>query len=239
MKITIGYLFHDLLNLYGESGNVLALRQALETQDGIEVEVKNLSLDNEWDLENIDFIYIGTGTRNNQLIALEYLKTYKEEIKKYIECNKFFLATGNSIELFGKYILDKEEKNEMLGLFDYWTLRTENRRVSECVFEFEKVKSKILGFENNEGKTVDSKNPMFKVQKGYGTEKDEGTEGFMDKNFYGTYLIGPLLARNPELLELLCRDLILTKDNDFKFKDFDLKIEKEAHKKYLKRYDSI
>ena len=238
MKITIGYLFHDLLNLYGESGNVLALKQALETQNDIEVDVKRLSLDNEWNLADIDFLYIGTGTNNNQKVALEYFKKYKEEIKDYIESNKFFLATGNSIELFGKYVLDKEEKEEMLGLFDYWTLRTETRRVSECIFKFEKVESKILGFENNEGKTVDSKIPMFKVEKGFGSGKDEGEEGFMYKNFYATYLIGPILARNPKVLEKLCEDLILSKNSNFEFKDFSFEIEKEAHKRYMKKYET-
>lgn len=237
MKITIGHLFYDLLNLYGESGNILALKKAMELQ-GIEVEIRYLSLDNAWNLEDIDFLYIGTGTKNNQKIALETLKKYKEKIKKHIENNKFFLATGNSIELFGKYIIDKETKDEMLSMFNYFTLKTDNRRVSECIFKYEKIKSKILGFQNNEGKTIDSITPMFKVEKGFGTEKDEDTEGFMYKNFYATYLIGPILARNPELLELLCKDLILNKDNNYEIKDFDFEIEKEAHKRYMKRYDN-
>ncbi len=239
MKITIGHLFYDFLNLYGESGNILALKNALEIQ-GIEVEIKNLSLDieNSWNLGDFDFLYIGTGTKNNQLIALDYMVKYKEEIKAYIENNKFFLATGNSIELFGKYILDKEIKKEMLGLFDYYTIKSDTRRVSECVFTFDRVSEKILGFQNNEGKTFDSETPMFKVDKGFGAEKNETTEGFMYKNFYATYLIGPILARNPEILELLCKDLILSKDNNFKFKEFNFTIEKEAHRRYLKRYDN-
>ena len=236
MKITIGHLFYDLLNLYGESGNVLALKNALETQ-GIEVEVKNMSLDTPWNLEDVDFIYIGTGTENNQKIALEYLKNYRDNIKEYIENNKFFLATGNSIELFGKNVLNNGKQEEMLGLFEYNSERTKNRRVSECIFRLENIEPEILGFENNQGKTINSNTPIFKVEKGYGTEKDMGEEGFKYKNFYATYLIGPILARNPELLEKLCKDLILSKDSNFEFKDFDFEIEKEAHKRYLKKYE--
>lgn len=237
MKTKIGHLFYDLLNLYGESGNILALKQALESQK-IEVEIQNLSLDNDWNLQDIDFLYIGTGTENNQQIALEALKKYKDKIKEHIENNKFFLATGNSIEIFGKYIKNKETKQEMLDLFDYYTERTQTRRVSECVFKFEKIDSKVLGFENNEGQTIDSKKPMFTVEKGFGTERDNGTEGFMYKKFYGTYLIGPILARNPELLSFICKDLILSKENNFELKKFDLAIEQEAYKRYLTRYDN-
>lgn len=236
MKITIGHLFYDLLNLYGESGNVIALKQALETQ-GIEVELRNLSIDNdEWKLKELDFIYMGTGTENSQKIALEYLKKHEEEIKEAIENNKFFLVTGNAIELFGKYIIGDNEKIETLGMFDYFTQRTKNRIVSECIFKFEQIESKILGFENHQGKTIESKSPMFTVEKGFGSEENSGTEGYMDNNFYATYLLGPILVRNPELLEKLCRRLILSIENEFEFKEFDFEIEKIAHDRFLNKY---
>ena len=239
MKITIGHLFYDLLNLYGESGNVLALKQCLEEQ-GVDVELKNLSINDEWNLTNIDFLYIGAGTRNNLEIALETLHKYKKEIKDFIERDKYFLATGNSVDLFGEYILDNNNKNEMLGLFDYYTERTGKRRVSECVFEFLQNELVVLGFENNDGKFVNSMAPVFKVIKGYGTEneKDRGVEGFKYNNFYTTYLIGPILARNPKLLFTLCKDIILSKDDTFQLKESDLEIENEAYNKYLKRYDN-
>lgn len=235
MKITIGHLFYDLLNLYGESGNVLALKEALESQD-IEVELKNISLDNEeWNLQELDFIYIGTGTDNNEKIALECLKKHKEEIKELVDNNKFLLATGNAVELFGKYIEDDSEQLETLGIFDYYTKRTKNRVVSECMFKFNGINSEILGFQNNHGQIMHSNHPMFTVEKGFGNGENEKEEGYMQNKFYGTYLIGPILARNPEFLEKLCKDLILSKDNEFEFKSFDFEIEKTAHKRYLQK----
>ena len=235
MKIIIGHLFYDLLNLYGESGNVLALKCALESQ-GVQVEIKNYSLNNDWDFNDIDFIYIGTGTESNQKIALGYLKKHADKISEYIENNKFFLATGNSIELFGEYILNSDAREEMLGIFDYYTEKSKERHVSECIFRFEKADSEILGLENNQGKTMNSNTPWFKIEKGFGTGKDTGEEGFCYKNFYATYLIGPILARNPEILENLSRYLISSKDENFKFREFDFEIEKEAHTRYLKKY---
>lgn len=233
MKITIAHLFYDLLNLYGESGNILALKQALEKQ-GIEVELKNLSIDNEdWNLQDVDFIYIGAGTENNQKIALDYLKDYKSEILELIEKNKMFLVTGNSIELFGKNIVNGNDQLECLSIFEYFTKRYEERLVSECIFRFEQIESKILGFENHQGKTMESEHPMFVVEKGFGNEDNAETEGYMYKNFYATYLLGPILARNPALLEHFSKTLILMKDKEFEFKEFDLEIEKIAHKIFL------
>jgi len=152
MKITIGHLYYDILNLYGESGNILALKYALEKQ-GCEVIVKEFSLTDDLDLNDLDFVYIGAGTEQNQLLALNHLKKYAASISQAILNNKMFLVTGNSIELFGSHIMAKEEKLETLGIFNYYTERTDKRLVSECVFKNEKINDLILGFENHQGIT--------------------------------------------------------------------------------------
>lgn len=235
MKITIGHLFYDLLNLYGESGNVLALEKALNEQ-GIETEIRNLSIDNaDWNLEDIDFIYIGTGTKNNQTLALEALRKNKEQLEKMVEEKKFFLITGNSIELFGKYILEQDKKIETLGIFDYYTERQKERIVSECVFNCDFIKSEILGFENADGITKSAQNSLFTVK--IGAEGME-QEGYKQENILATYLLGPILARNPELLEYICKKLILSKDDEFEFKEFDFELEKKAHDKFLAKYEN-
>lgn len=236
MKITIGHLFYDLLNLYGENGNVMALEKALVSQ-GIEVEVRNLSLDTEqWDLKELDIIYIGAGTEHNQLLALNTLVKYKEEINQMIMNNKFFIATGNSIELFGKSIKCENKTIETLNLFDYITERTKKRIVSECVFNYDEINDKILGFENHQGKIVGITEPLFTVKQGFSSDLSSKSEGFRKNNFYGTYLIGPLLVRNPILLEKICKNLVLEKDANFEFKPFNLDIEHKAHDKFISKY---
>ena len=236
MKLTIGHLFFDLLNLYGESGNILALKHALEAQQ-IEVELKNFSLDNEsWNLSNIDIFYIGAGTEQNILIALETLKKYKDELNQMLVDNKFIIATGNAIELFGKTINNGENIIETLSLIDFETTKTDKRIVSECVFNYDKTDSKILGFENHQGKITGIKAPLFTVEKGFGSDLNSKKEGIRKNNFFGTYLLGPILARNPELLENLCHEIILTKDPNYKLKDFDFTLEKKAHANFLKKY---
>lgn len=237
MKITIGHLFYDLLNLYGENGNVMALEKALSSQ-GIEVEVKPLSLDNRpWNLEELDVIYIGAGTEQNQLLALNTLMKCKYEINQMLMNNKLFIATGNSIELFGKHIKCEDRIIETLSVFDYTTERTKKRIVSECVFNYDEIDDKILGFENHQGKITGIVDPLFTVEKGFSSDLISNLEGFRKNNFYGTYLIGPLLARNPKLLEKICKELILNKDSNFEFKSFNLDIEQKAHDKFIEKYN--
>ena len=97
MIINICYLYYDLLNLYGEIGNIKALTKCFETQK-IKVNVDRLSINDNIDFNKYDLIYIGCGTENNLLIALNDLLRYKKEINEYIESNKFIIATGNSID---------------------------------------------------------------------------------------------------------------------------------------------
>ena len=237
MKITIGHLFYDLLNLYGENGNVLALENALKSQD-IEVEVKNLSIDNEpWNLEELDVVYIGAGTEQNQLLALNTLVKYKDDINQMILNNKLFICTGNSIELFGKQINVENTIIKALNIFDYTTQRTTKRIVSECVFNYNELEDKILGFENHQGEIVGITDPLFTVEIGYGSNTNTKVEGYRKNNFYSTYLIGPLLVRNPKLLEKICKELILSKYENYKLKNFNLTIEQTAHDKFLAKYN--
>ena len=118
--MNIGYIYYDLLNLYGDDGNIKALKQRL-TNQGVKVNIDYISLGDIINFAKYDIVYIGSGTDDNLLIALDYLKEYKSDIKRYINGNKFFLATGNSVELFGKYIQKGEEKIEALDILNYYT----------------------------------------------------------------------------------------------------------------------
>lgn len=238
MKITIGHLFYDILNLYGESGNISALKYALKKQ-GVEVEIKELSLNDELYLGDLDLVYMGAGTEENQMLALNYLKKYLPYISQEVLGGKFFLVTGNSVELFGTHIQDGENKIETLGIFHYFTERTKERLVSECVFKHKKVDDLILGFENHQGILRKVSLPMFEVIKGYGSEKDTGVEGFKHNSFRGTYLLGPILARNPKLLEYFIHELISRKDKNFEFKSLDLEIAQMAHDKFMDKYTNL
>lgn len=213
MKITIGYLYYDLLNLYGDEGNIKALKYHLEEQ-GVNVDIKYMSIGDKKDFD-VDFLYIGSGTENNILLALEDIKKDKDKIKEYLDSNKILLATGNSVELFGNYIITNK-KIKALGLVDYVCMHQE-RIVKDVKTKTDLVDENIIGFENHIGKNISANEDIF----------NEGS-------FYGSYIIGPLLVRNPELCSLFIHKLIDSKEKDFKYGEEDYEFEKEAYKKAVK-----
>lgn len=211
----IAYVYYDLLNLYGESGNIKIIENVLK-YNKIKYEVLYLSLDDKLEFEKYDLVYIGSGTESNQKIALEKLLEYKQQIKKYIEDNKFILVTGNSVDLFGKYI-HAEESYEALGIFNYSV--TQNKRKMEEVYIDSTVTSrKILGFMNNNSLMDKIEYPLF------------DNEGIQYHNFYGTYILGPILVRNPEFLKYFMNEWIGKKLK------YDLKLEVKAYNTFIKNF---
>ncbi len=233
--IRIAHLYYDILNLYGENGNIKALKKELENQ-GINVEVHFLTIDDDFNVNDYDFIYMGAGTETNQEIVIPDLLKHKKEIKEAIKNNKFFLVTGNAMELFGKYLLIDGEEKETLGIFGYHAKREEFRMIDECIMECEFLKKPIIGFQNQSSIVKDIKHPMFKVIKGIGSYPKALTEGIHYHHFYGTYVIGPILARNPEFLKYIVTKLILSIDSEFKFKKFNLKENEEAYDTFVRTF---
>lgn len=226
--IRIAYLYYDLLNLYGENGNIKILKSQLESID-INVVVNFLTIDDELNFANYDFVYIGAGTENNQKITLKHLLKYKDDIKKYIEEGNFFLATGNSIEFFGQYMLINDNKIETLNTFSYYTDISKERKFADALF---KSNSELyIGFQNQYGILKDNNYPWFTVIKGI---SNDNTEGVLYKNFYATYLIGPLLVRNPHFLKLIIKGLLANKQ--LKYKKLDLQLEFTAYNKILTNF---
>lgn len=223
MEIVIANLYYDLLNLYGDSGNIKALKKAFENQK-IKVKILNLSINDDLDFDKYDLVYIGSGTENNQSLVIKHIIKYKDQITKFIENNKFIIVTGNSIELFGKSI----DNTKCLNIFNFKAIPQEKRIVKETLINCDFIKKSVIGFENHDCIIEDNKyNPMFK--------ENNIKEGINYKNFYATYLLGPILIRNPELLKYIVTKFILEKDKTFKLKKFDLKIEELAYNTYVKK----
>lgn len=215
MKIIIGHLYYDLLNLYGDSGNIKALKYHLEEQ-GIDVEIRNISVGEKKDFKDIDLLYIGSGTNDNTLVALEDLKKDIKDLEKYIKDKKFILSTGNSIEIFGNYILLSKQKIKTLGVLDYVCMK-EKRIVKDVNTTTNLIDDKIIGFENHDGKVLTFDDDIIKID-----------------NFYGSYIIGPLLVRNPKFCSYFIKELITSKDKDFEFKTENYDLDIKAYNKATK-----
>ena len=199
-KIKIAHLYYDLMNLYGENGNVRALKKYLSKT--FDVEVCNLTINDYIDFNDYDIFYIGSGNNESFNLVLDDILKYENDIKIYIE-KKFFIVTGNSINLFGKYYVDKKKKRKCLGVLNYISKEKKKRIVGEQLLKFKKISEDMIGFYNRSSKLkkVHEKR-LFEVVEGYGT-----LEGIKHKNFYGTYLLGPILIRNPYFTEYIAKEI--------------------------------
>lgn len=225
--IKILHLYYDLLNLSGEQGNILALKKAFNNQN-VEVKLYCLSVDDKIKFSDYDLIYMGNGSNSNFSIALEDIKKYKKELKKYIDNNGYVIATGNSYLLFGEKINDID----CLGIFDYYAKWT-NRTALECLMGMLNQKD-IIGFQNRDYVVNINRNHLFKVKDGICDNLKSENEGYHENNFYGTSVIGPLLIRNPHLTNMIVKDIL--EKNNLVFHNDEFKLLNDAYNEYIKNF---
>ncbi len=232
MTIKILHLYHDLLNLYGEYANVGALERKLKSCS-VDVEIDRLSLYDEVDFSSYDFIYLGAGTEEKQLIALDDLKKKKSDVVSAYESGTLILATGNSFEIFGKSITTPDgTKIDALGILDTDTVVTDKQRtLTDEIVKADFLENECVGFINKASSTVSNEKPMFTVIFGEGNSKQDKTEGVVKNNFYGTHLTGPCLIKNPNLCDYFVS--LLASKKGFEIKKIECEYETKAYKMTL------
>lgn len=197
MKIEV--LFPEFCNLYGDLANMKYLQKCLPEAEFIET-----SFDKEpvFVKEEVRLIYLGPMTENMQERAINKLKNYKNRLQEVIDHNTVMLLTGNSLEIFGKYI-EKEngEKIEGLGIFPIYAKRDMMHRWNDMVLGKMKQQEdiEIVGFKNQFTQSYgdNTANPFVLVEKGTGLDKESKLEGIHQNNCIATYLLGPILIVNP------------------------------------------
>ena len=230
MKFTIAHLYYDIANLYGEAGNVTVLSRYLQDQ-GVEVEVEKVSLKEEFEWDAYQFVYIGAMTENNLKIVLEDLKRYTNEIKDYLAKGGYVLATGNAFEMFGQYLDQIQESG--LGIFTYKTKKLEKRLMSEVILE--NGQYDVVGFQNQISVVYNVEHPWFVgVKQGMGANDEHAYEGICENHFYGSYVVGPLLARNPYLTKWFVKELLQFYGENHEFKEISYGLDEKAYESYRK-----
>ena len=171
-----------------------------------------------------DFIYIGTGLDESYPLVLEDLKRYKDDLSKYIDANKFILVTGNALDLFSD-----------LKILKFKSVKEDFRIIGEQVYTTDLIKNYVIGFQNRDTVIKEySETSLFKVTTGTGFAPNNKNEGIRKNNFYGTYLLGPLLIRNPYLLEYFTKNLLKSKNIKYKAMSHDTAY--QAYDTYLKNF---
>ena len=205
MELTICHLYPDLLNVYGDVGNVLILKHRAELRD-INVNIINCSIGETIDKDNVDIIFFGGGQDYEQSIVSNDLKEIKgEAITSFIEEGKVLLAICGGYQLLGKYYTAPSgEKIDGLGILDIYTEGGDNRFIGNTEIYNETFNETYVGFENHSGRTyINEHAPLGKCIHGFGNNGEDGFEGCIYKNTFGSYFHGSFLSKNPEFADRL------------------------------------
>ncbi|SCG85955.1 type 1 glutamine amidotransferase [Methanobacterium congolense] len=206
MELNIYHMYPEVLNLYGDIGNVVCLKKRCEWS-GITPKITNFDINSEKkDLKDGDIFFIGGGSDRSQNIVYSHFRKYTEQFKEIIEDNGVVLAICGGYQLLGeKYIDSAGNEVPGLGIFNYSTLSEEGRLIGNIIIEnqLNLLPKTIVGFENHGGRTYSDYKPLGIVKTGYGNNGKDMKEGIVYKNCIGTYLHGPLLPKNPHLADYL------------------------------------
>lgn len=202
MELQICHLYPDVLNLYGDRGNVLCMKKRLEWR-GIGCTVTELPLGERRPLSKYDLFFIGGGQDFEQSLLLDDLRSGKgADIKAAVEDGKAFLCVCGGYQLMGhSYETYTGERFAFLGALNLITVGARERMIGNFAFETEF--GPVVGFENHSGRTRlgEGVRPLGKVIRGYGNNGEDGIEGARYKNVFGTYSHGPVLPKNPDFCD--------------------------------------
>ena len=212
--LRICHLYPDLLNLYGDRGNIMVLVHRASWR-AIDVSVTEVGLGETVDPEAADLFFIGGGEDRQQRIAADDLRRLKQRpLEDAAAGGAVVLAVCGGYQLIGRYYRPAEgEELTGAGLLDIWTEHpgaAVPRLIGNLVIDVEGLDGPLIGFENHGGRTHlgPGARPLGRVRSGFGNNGTDGWEGAISRNVYGTYLHGPLLPKNPAFADRLIREAL-------------------------------
>lgn len=242
-ELKLLYLYPDMLELYGDYGNIQVLKYRCEKR-GIKLIVDKYSIGYEApNFKEYDIVFAGGGADNEQSILSEDLVKYSENIKQAVENGTFFLLICGAYQLFGKYYKGVEG-NIIPGLeiFDYYTEAASNRK-KRCIgniiteVELDGEKTKVIGFENHGGQTFNVSTPFGKTAYGNGNKFEDSEEGYFQKNVIATYLHGPLLSKNPKVADYIIQYCLSRKEGtNVTLEALDDTLEEKCREQLLEKF---
>jgi len=205
-ELNVAHLYGDLMNTYGDAGNILALKYYAKQMD-VDIKVTVVSLDEEFHSDDYDMALFGGGQDFEQTIVSKDIQTKKAELTKFIESGGPILAICGGFQLLGHYYVGADgEKMPGIGALDHYTLSQDNNRfIGNIEIKNEETGETYHGFENHQGRTFlgADERPLGRVLSGKGNNGEDGSEGAIYKNVYCSYFHGPVLTRNGNIAKHL------------------------------------
>lgn len=233
MEMRIAHLYPNLLNIYADRGNIIALRQRCLWR-GIEVRVDEFTIGDEPDWGEYNFFYISGGQDREQNLVCRDLSLKGDGLKDAVEADAVLLSICGGYQLLGDYYRAIDGGTMAgIGLFHAHTLAGRKRLIGNVVIESRLGDRSVIlaGFENHAGRTyLDSgQQPLGRVKTGNGNNSEDGGEGIVYRNAFGTYMHGPLLPKNTAFTDFLIRKALEHHHGgDVRLEPLDDSVEEEA-----------
>jgi hypothetical protein len=202
MRIVVGHLYPDYLNIYADRGNIAVLSRRAAWREH-ELDVRSVSMGEVLRPGEHDLLYVGGGQDREQALVAEDLAAKADAVLEAAAQGAAILAVCGGYQLLGRSYRDFHGADlPGIGLFPLETVAGETRMIGDVLLECELepgVRRTLAGFENHAGRTrLDpGAQPLGRVVAGFGNDGESGWEGCRVGRAVGTYLHGPLLPRNP------------------------------------------
>jgi len=236
-RLTIHHLYADMMNLYGDRGNVISIRKRCEWR-GIPVDVVDVGLGERVRPTGRDLFLFGGGQDREQALLADDLSGSKgADLRAIVEDGGVILGVCGGYQLMGHHYETPEgEKLPGVGIFDLHTeprQPDEPRLIGNVLVDVPAPEAaeerRVVGFENHGGRTyLGDCEPLGRVVAGFGNNGRDGTEGARRLNAYGTYLHGSLLPKNPWLTDQLILNALRRADDSFELEPLEDSVERSA-----------
>ena len=239
MELKILWMYSDLMDLYGDKGNLQVLKVRAQKR-GIACTVDSCTIGEGRDCRDYDLVFFGGGADREQTLIYEDLLRRRENIRQAMAEKTAFLLICGGYQLFGRYYKDQDGR-EVPGLeiFDYYTEASDrdHRCIGNIAVEatMDQQTFPAVGFENHGGQTRDVKTPFAKVLSGHGNTYDGGLEGFVNDTVLATYMHGPLLPKNPQIADRVLIRALRKRGQNTGLAPLDDSMEMRAQEVMLKR----
>jgi len=233
LKLRVAHLYPKLMNIYGDRGNILCLQRRCEDRR-IDFQVDALELGDKLAPKNYDLIFVGGAQDKEQRrVAVDLVKVKGKPLKEAVQRGVIVLAVCGGYQLIGRFYRTAEgEELPGAGILDLHTVHPgpdAERFIGNVVVEWNGTT--LVGFENHGGRTHLGKEatPLGRVVAGFGNNGEDGGEGAVYRNVFGTYLHGSLLPKNPKFADHVIETALRRTHRDFRLSAVDDTIEEAAH----------
>jgi CobQ-like glutamine amidotransferase family enzyme len=231
VRIRVGHLYPDYLNIYADRGNIAVLGERARAR-GHELDVRAIGMRDAVPVGEVDLFYVGGGQDREQELVARDLVEKAEPLREAVDRGAAFLAVCGGYQLLGRSYRDVAGTElPGIGLLPLHTVAGDRRMIGDVLLECKWAGRTLAGFENHAGRTLldEGAEPLGRVVAGFGNDGVSGDEGCRHRRVYGTYLHGPLLPRNPWFADRLLEEALAHAGVEERLAPLADELEREAH----------